>query len=647
MGGESSRPRGHASEPRDPGPKPWYRPAREAEVEEPRLRALVEDLSSPDENIRLKAANAFVNAEVEAVRAAVPRLREMFHTDPNPAVKFLAKKALTNVGEELEPSKKASEVVPASSSPEDFRVLEDGRTLWKVAQDLLVGQVRAALDLVRTADPDLQEQLGYAIARLGPTVVAGPLIEAYVQSESFTVRAGDTDAPSAGEALRPEDIDNAMHAARLKRSKIDPSMAAAMGNWSQPEVAEVLRDMLHDDAPVFAHGAFTIVATREDEAVLSVLANALGSCVESLDDKILDRIEVLAKHSPGYRAQLQEAVSEKLGAQAPVRAQVLAIRFLGRLGDTGLLDTLRKGLEHDAPEVRAAAVRGLARFDLPGSWLLSNIRPLLKDPDPYPAATAGIALLGRDGDEHGQPRVEEMLAGEPVLRLAVARALEKRMPPAAAEILERLLRDEEPDVRETALRAAHKLEGKQAAEFLGGLLTDSDEAVCVAAIEAAGRLRLEEFNDLLLLLIDQTESARVRATILGALGRMGFAENVPTVAFFLNAEDPRVRANAIEALERINDPKSMSLVHLSLSDPAPRVRANAIKALWGWGEIEVAAKLGEMLHGELPLKASACHALGDILDQCRHENALVDRPLLVKALRQSPKYAEIQRIVQG
>jgi HEAT repeat protein len=616
-------------------------------VEDARLRALVEDLSSPDENIRLKAANAFVNAEGDAARVAVPRLREMFHADPNPAVKFLAKKALTNLGEELEPQKKASEVVSAGSTPEDFQVLEDGRALWKVAQDLLSGQVRAALDLVRTPDSGLQEQLGYAIARLGPSVVAGPLIEAYVQSESFTVSSGDSTAPSAGEQLRPEDIENVLHAARLKRSKVDPSMAAAMGNWQQPEVAEVLKDMLLDEGPIFAHGAFLILATRDDEDVLPVLVNALGACVETLDEPLLDRLEELAKMSPGYRARLEQAICVQLSGKVSRRAQELSVRFLGRLGDTALLDTLREALDHDIPEVRAAAVRGLSRFDLPGSWLLSNIRPLLKDDVPFPAATACIALMGRDGEEHGRERVEELLAGDVPDRLAVARALAKNLPVQAVDVLEKLLRDGENEVREAAIVAAKRLDDPAAAGFLGGLLTDPDEAVSVAAIEAVGRMLLEEFNDLLLLLIDQTESARVRATILGALGRLGFAENVPTVAFFLNADDARVRANAIEALERINDPKSMSLVHLSLNDPAPRVRANAVRALWGWGEIEVAAKLGEALHGSKEFQASACHALGDILDQCRHESALVDRPLLVKALRQSPKYAEFQRIVQG
>ncbi|NUN51675.1 MAG: hypothetical protein HUU06_02655 [Planctomycetaceae bacterium] len=79
------------------------------------------------------------------------------------------------------------------------------------------------------------------------------------------------------------------------------------------------------------------------------------------------------------------------------------------------------------------------------------------------------------------------------------------------------------------------------------------------------------------------------------------------------------------------------------SDPDPRVRANAVKALWGWGEVKIGKVAGNLLGGPPREAASACHALGEMVGRTRRERELVERPMLVAALRQAPRYAELRR----
>lgn len=616
-------------------------------MEEARVRALIEDLSSPDENLRLKAANAFVNARGEAARQALPGLRKLLHGDPNPAVKFLAKKALLNLGEDVDRPTRGSEVLPVATSADSFRVVGDGKVLWRVAQDLLKDEIQLVLGLMRTPDERVQDRLTYALERLGPGVVAGPLLQAYLEGESFSVARGDTSAPEAGGGVMAGDIEHVLHAAKLRHSGIDPATAAAMGNLLVPEVFEVLIDMLGDASAVYARGALAMLSTLEAPRVLEALVSALGKGHPVLDDPLLERVLALGRADPGHRKLVLATLTAAAARGGSARRLVLALRGLGRLGDMGSLDRLRTALESDIPQVRAEAVWALAGYDLPDTWLVSNIRPVLADPDPLPAACAAVALLGGSGASHARGALDRLMLGESEDRMALCRALTRTTSSEASSYLERLLRDDAKEVREAAVEATREIEEPAVVEFLGGMLADEDEQVAVAAIETVGRLRMDQYNDLLVLLVDETDSPRLRATMLCCLGRMRLEENVPTIAFYLGAEDPRVRANAIEGLELLGDPKSMSLIQLSLTDPSPRVVANAIKALWGWGELKAARKLGELLRGEAEAQAAACHALGEMALRVRDEAALVDSPILAAALRQTPRYAEFRHMLTG
>ena len=64
---------------------------------------------------------------------------------------------------------------------------------------------------------------------------------------------------------------------------------------------------------------------------------------------------------------------------------------------------------------------GLLPLDFPASWLVSNVRPVLKDAAPELVAAAAVALLGGDGQEHAEAAIEAVMAGPPVGREGAGR----------------------------------------------------------------------------------------------------------------------------------------------------------------------------------------------------------------------------------
>lgn len=611
-------------------------------MEEAQVSALLGDLSSPDERVRLKAANACVTAGSGLARAAIPVLRQVYFKDPNPAVKFLVKKALGNLGEVLEKGPGPQDV-PVAAKVDAFAVLPDGKILQKVALDLLKDEVRALLALLSTNDPHLQDQLAFALEQLGSGTCAGPLIQAIVKDQSVKVSTGDTEASELGSAPDVADLQAVMSAARLKSSGINPAMAALMGNLLVPEVFEILVGALLSEKPVLARGTVAVLAELEDQALILPLVAALGAGLPVLDLPIREKLASLAKEHPSFKEAIVRTLVGKLDPRREARSRIESVKLLGMIADPAALDALRELIERGDPELRTEVAFSLARYDFPSAWLVSNLRPLLSDADPRPAAAAAATILASEDFGPARDVLGKLVAGEAKARSAAAAALARIDRPAVLPYLEGLLHDPDASVKAAALAGVRRLESPEGIALLSGLLTDEDQDVAAAAIEKAGRLKQDQFNDLLVLLCDQATSPRLLATLLMALGRMGLPENVPTVAYYLNADDARVRANAIEALELINDPKAMSLVHLSLSDPDPRVRANAVKALWGWGEVKIGKVAGNLLGGPPREAASACHALGEMVGRTRRERELVERPMLVAALRQAPRYAELRR----
>jgi len=206
----------------------------------------------------------------------------------------------------------------------------------------------------------------------------------------------------------------------------------------------------------------------------------------------------------------------------------------------------------------------------------------------------------------------------------------------AIGLLINALNDSQQEVRFNAARALGMLENPEAfdilmealntyAESSVGVSTPAleehasqiffEEDAIISAILAVGKIKNWRAIALLKKLLAQEKSARIRASIIMALGMMASDKLMPVFQSALRDEDPRVRANAIEAIESIKSGSIVGILQPYLEDPSNRVRANVAKAIWKYGDFDVSETLRQMLeHADKWYRASAAYAIGEIKD---------------------------------
>lgn len=206
----------------------------------------------------------------------------------------------------------------------------------------------------------------------------------------------------------------------------------------------------------------------------------------------------------------------------------------------------------------------------------------------------------------------------------------------AIGLLINALNDSQQEVRFNAARALGMLENPEAfdilmealntyAESSVGVSTPAleehasqiffEEDAIISAILAVGKIKNWRAIALLKKLLAQEKSARIRASIIMALGMMASDKLMPVFQSALRDEDPRVRANAIEAIESIKSGSIVGILQPYLEDPSNRVRANVAKAIWKYGDFDVSETLRQMLeHTDKWYRASAAYAIGEIKD---------------------------------
>ena len=206
----------------------------------------------------------------------------------------------------------------------------------------------------------------------------------------------------------------------------------------------------------------------------------------------------------------------------------------------------------------------------------------------------------------------------------------------AIGLLINALNDSQQEVRFNAAQALGMLENPEAfdilmealntyAESSVGVSTPAleehasqiffEEDAIISAILAVGKIKNWRAIALLKKLLAQEKSARIRASIIMALGMMASDKLMPVFQSALRDEDPRVRANAIEAIESIKSGSIVGILQPYLEDPSNRVRANVAKAIWKYGDFDVSETLRQMLeHSDKWYRASAAYAIGEIKD---------------------------------
>lgn len=210
----------------------------------------------------------------------------------------------------------------------------------------------------------------------------------------------------------------------------------------------------------------------------------------------------------------------------------------------------------------------------------------------------------------------------------------------SVNLLINALNDSQQEVRFNAARALGMLENPEAFDILMEALNSYIETVSagmpvgdagdeqtaqaqlfleedsiIGAIIAIGKIKNWRAISLLKRLLEQEKSARIRASIIMALGMMASDKLLPVFQSSLRDDDPRVRANAIEAIEVLKSGSIVGILQPYLDDPSNRVRANVAKAIWKYGDFDVSTTLQDMLKDKDKwYRASAAYAIGETGD---------------------------------
>lgn len=614
------------------------------------IEDIIQLLRDPDESSRLKGANLLTKADPSRCGAAIPVLKELFWSDPNPAVKFLAKRALVQLGENIEAiqSQRASALSSLTEEAEDGTgPLHDHEILWRCAQEELRTCMPELIKLIEAPEERVRFQTSDALEKLGTVLSAAPLLEAFEREQT---RPAWRESSTGRTSVSADDISDLIHIAKLKRSGINPAIAAKMGNLNCPEVLEAFLDMLRSGNVVLQNNAVRILADLSNPHTIEPMLRLLGSEDAILERKVIKTLSKIAADSKTHQVQVIRSILSHFKPTESEFKLYSIVEAIGRIHHPKTLPFIEKCLKHKLPRVRANAVEALCRFELPKEELVRLAAPLLHDENNRVVANCVAALWGTSV----QPKIKETVdrcveSPEKWHRASIAFALGETNVGEAVPYIIRLMKDSDGDVRRNAIKALKKMDSREAIGRLVEFVHDDDYEVRVHVVEQIGRSQIDAYNDVLhLLMIDAEQAPRLLATVILSLGHMGLAENIPTISYYLNDRDDRIRANAVEALQLINDPKVMSLIQLSLSDNDSRVRSNAAKALWFFGELRAVDTVRTMMQGgQLDYQASGAYAMGEMARAVREKSTLIQYPLLIEGLRRHPRYHEFERILGG
>lgn len=349
-------------------------------------------------------------------------------------------------------------------------------------------------------------------------------------------------APKVAPLLASADASVRKAAADALTELGDPSVAAAVQKAWEAElklVEPVRADWIPKELPHTYGKGFDPDAPIEDddpEAKLKVRQSELFRKVRLLrDDKLKELNRAIVEPQPP-----RELVDDFNEDQVKVLASLL--RALARLGSPDALTVAEPYLRESSPSLRASACVALAWLGPQG---LEAARPCLTDPE-RAVQGAAAAAFGEAGSE-----------GQRLLLEAVGSLIGDRT---------RLL---EP-LRGVALQAS-------SAPTLVKLVGEQGPEAALAA-QLLGELKAPGSLDALLKVLGD-RNAVARREVLIAVGHLGGATAIDTVARDLYSESPDARAAACEALGELGAGRHLDALDALKGDYYRRVREAAQAAL--------------------------------------------------------------------
>lgn len=260
---------------------------------------------------------------------------------------------------------------------------------------------------------------------------------------------------------------------------------------------------------------------------------------------------------------------------------ILAAGALAKIGDRRAYQALSTLLGHERIAVRQAVISALN--SLGHSEMSRDVVMWLRDANPrvresaariagyfgYPEATDALLECTRDADENVRRAAVENLP-----YLDDARAL---------DILIHALKNETPSVRASAARAFAFVEDKRTLPLLLEALRDDDLWVRYFAARSLGQHRWVEAIDTLAQLAHHDPELPVRVSAIEALGNIGGARAVSTLAPLTESRNDDIAREALAALGKIAHPDALPPLLAALRARDAERRIDALRALGARG----------------------------------------------------------------
>ncbi|MFP5260947.1 MAG: HEAT repeat domain-containing protein [Blastocatellia bacterium] len=235
------------------------------------------------------------------------------------------------------------------------------------------------------------------------------------------------------------------------------------------------------------------------------------------------------------------------------------------------------------------------------------------DHEEVEARKAAVIALGRIGDPAGVPALLGKLTDDDQLTVVAAGALGKIGDHRAFEGLLEMIGHTNAAVRQAVVAAINSLGHPETAARSLALLEDADPRVRESAVKIAGYFGFPECKDLLLERC-RDEDENVRRAAVEHIPYLEDARAVPTLVEALGGGTPRVRAAAANAFAQVESDAALPHLLGALNDKDSWVRYFAARSIGHHGYGEGLDPLAEVARGDgaSHVRIAAVDSLGKI-----------------------------------
>lgn len=538
------------------------------------VEALIGALDDPDANVRFHAIESLgrlrADAAVDAL-ASILESRDFF-------LSFAALDAIALIND----SRVAPRLVPLLAD-ESLRPAV-ASALQSLGDDAVIDPLVAILNATPSAGLHVVAAL-VAISDRCDKQAAHPTQVAAVVGEAIT-EAGRTHALAA--------IDQADHASL-------PAATRFLG-WLRTDAAVTARLVSLVSDPVAREHAVEALVQHGDPAV-DPLTQLLSSDDADVRDAAIRALARLGSRraTPALIALLPEG-----------RHTIAVTAALAHLGDPQAFEPLLTMIAHRDPAVRQGAIGALNSIGHPA--MPARVIALLDSPDAVVRESA-VRIAGYFGYRGA---VDPIVAAasdtsEPV-RVAALEHLPFLDDPRVTPVLVSAVAGDTPRARAAAARALARVGGADAGQALVAATSDPDHWVRYFASRSLGERREKEAVGRLVAVAEADPLPHVRVAALDAVGSVGDASAVTSLARCAEDDERDVAAAALRALGRLGTSDALATLKAAARADDPSRRLAAVQALAAHGTPDAVGQL-EWLAGGDPdaaIGTAAIASLGDV-----------------------------------